>query len=80
MAEIQDILEKNDFKKTIVNLNNSPKKPSRALIEQTITDAGISLPLPNSVSFFMVSANRFHTVIYSKTGDLYTTIELFEAP
>ncbi len=79
MAEIQDILEKNDFKKTIVNLNNAPKKPSRALIELAITNAGIPLPLPNGVSFFMVSANRFHTVVYSKVGDQFLTVELSEA-
>ncbi len=72
MAELQNILEENDFTLSFTSVNILPKKPTRAQIEDVLVDNGIALPLAKSNTFYISSANdRNFFVIYSKSKNAY---------
>ncbi|RKX64580.1 MAG: hypothetical protein DRP42_06145 [Tenericutes bacterium] len=73
MADLKDILQVNDFNQVVLVFGNLPKKPSRIDIEAILIDDGHTLPLANSVSFYLISNNRRHLVVYGKALDEFAT-------
>ena len=77
MAELQEILEVNDFSHMFQSVNNLPNAPSRAQIEDVLTDNNVALPLQNNVKFFLrASGGKVVEVFYSKALDTYYTKKL----
>jgi len=58
MAELKDILEKNDFKHLMVTTGTLSNKPSRQDIELVLIENGITAPLLNEVTFSMIDADE----------------------
>ena len=70
--ELQDILEKNDFKHLMVTGGNLGNKPSRNDIEMVLIENGFTDPLANEVSFSMVDINeKMFNVTYYPSIDRY---------
>ncbi len=66
MAELRDILQDNDFTSTFRSVNILPNNPSRAQIEDVLSDNGITIPLTKSVRFYLIAANgKAFVVIYN---------------
>ena len=70
--EIQEVMSNNDFTVELSSVNNLPNNPSRAQIEDVITDNGFTTPLGRDVAFFINSANnKYFWVTYSFNLDEY---------
>ncbi len=72
MAELKLILEDNDFTLSLKSVNTLPNQPTRAQIEDVLTDNGITLPLTKSNNFYLRASNgKGFIVIYSIEEDAY---------
>ena len=76
MAEIKEILAWEYFSLKYTTTSNLGTKLSRAEIEQVLTENNVSLPLENSVEFFIVDKkdHRFR-VLYAKDSDKFSFIK-----
>ena len=78
--ELKEILEVNDFSHMFQSVNNLPNAPSRAQIEDVLIDNNVSLPLQNSIKFFLRASNgKVIEVFYAKPLDTYYTKKLDKA-
>jgi len=57
MAELRDILEKNDFSVHMYSSQSFGTNASRIEIEDTLRENGYNVPLANSVSFTITDDN-----------------------
>ncbi len=72
MAELRDILQNNDFKLYLQSVNTLPNTPTRAQIEDVLSDNGVSLPLPrNNMFYIRAVGGRTFLVVYNKEIDEY---------
>ncbi len=72
MAELQNILEENDFTASFKSVNTLPNEPTRAQIEDVLIDNGITIPLIKSNNFYIRAVNgKGFVVIYSIEEDAY---------
>jgi hypothetical protein len=76
MNDLKKILEKNYFSTRLNTTTNLRTSLSRQEIEDVLTENNISLPLQNSVEFFIVDSrdHRFR-VLYSKDFDEYSYLK-----
>ncbi len=56
--ELQDILEKNDFKHLMITTGTLSNKPNRNQIEMVLVENGFTEPLLNEVTFSMIDADE----------------------
>jgi len=71
-VELQEILEKNDFKHLMVTIGTLPNQPSRVQIEMVLLENGFTEPLTNEVTFSMIDKNnKMFNVTYYASMDLY---------
>jgi len=68
--ELQDILEKNDFKHLMVTTGTLPNQPSRTQIEMVLIENGFAEPLTHEVTFSMIDRNgkMFNVTYYASIG------------
>ena len=72
MIELKDVLEVRDFRKLLVTTSSLGVALTRAEIEAVLTENGVTLPLPYSISFVIKdSADKFYEVIYGKALDTF---------
>ncbi len=80
MAELADILRDNDFTLSVKSVNTLPNSPSRAQIEDVLTDNSVTLPLVKSNNFYVRAVNgKGFFVVYSLEEDEYYFEKLTKA-
>ncbi len=78
--EIETVIQDNDFTASFKSVNTLPNQPSRAQIEDVLTDNGITLPLTKSNNFYIRASNgKGFVVIYSLEEDTYYYEKLTKA-
>jgi len=72
MAELQSILELNDFKTLLITTGRLSNSPTRNDIEMVLIENGFTEPLANEVSFSIVDiAEKMFSVTYYPSIDRY---------
>ena len=56
MAELRDILEREEFKLQLSSANTLPNKPTRVQLDAVLVENGYTLPLQRSATFFMADS------------------------
>ncbi len=70
--EFETVIQDNDFTLSFKSVNTLPNQPTRAQIEDVLTDNGITIPLTKSNNFYVRDANgKGFVVIYSIEEDAY---------
>ena len=63
MAELKDIMERNNFDVELYTSQDVGAKPNKAELDFCLTSNGFTLPLPGTVTYFMAdSAGRLFNV------------------
>ncbi len=70
--EFETVARDNDFTLSFKSVNLLPNQPTRAQIEDVLSDNGITLPLTKSNNFYVRDSNgKGFVVIYSIEEDAY---------
>ena len=76
MAELQGIMENNDFTVELTTTTNLNNKPDRTQIDNVLIENGYTLPLANNVAFSMVSDNgKYFFMKYLKDIDKFMYVK-----
>jgi len=76
MAELQGIMENNDFTVELTTTTNLNNKPDRTQIDNVLIENGYTLPLANNVAFSMVSGNgKYFFMKYLKDIDKFMYVK-----
>ena len=72
MAELKNIMERNDFTVELLTTQSTGNTLSRAEIDQALIENGFTGQLPRNVTFFLGTAdNKIFQLTYFKTLDKY---------
>ena len=72
MAEIQSIIELNDFKTLLITTGRLPNQPTRNDIEMVLIENGFAGAMVNTVTFSMIDINeKMFAVTYYSDIDRY---------